>query len=456
MKKMMDEYRISMDKITPSASFISDTESMMKKIRDEQAAKKSIDIPPQSETMPLMDLFGKEARRRRIKKAAAAFSAAAAVLIAAVSLNLYNKVNIPNVDTSVTEKTVSESSGETGEEMLSAVTEPEITVTTVTSSAEDGTLLETQEIYGETSQDISEGDGSYDDSIDLAEEEVTAQAEPAQTEASGQKSPRNGHDGVHSANIMSDSGTGTAPVTYPENDSGSHSDSGNDDINPNEAGYSVSESYYDAPKAEETEYDGIPVYVPGFGGEGYEEDIYEEDNEESDGTPVSSYNYENVSTEVYSLRFSYDIGTENIEAADKVYVPDSIFSLDGGEYYLVITPGFDDYDPVNKTASAPQEVRVNENDTENIDFIMSSMMSAASGSDASYYDSEQRLSDYRYNIAVYSADESEDNAMLFDISFNSDCLVINRYDNGTVSSVEYAISRDEYDNSNDAVEQLYE
>lgn len=451
MKKTIDEYRISMDKITPSASFISDTERMMKKIRDEQTAKKSIDIPPQSETMPLMDLFGKEARRRRIKKAAAAFSAAAAVLIAAVSLNLYNKVNIPNVDTSITEKTVSESSGETGEEMLSAVTEPEITVTTVTSSAEDGTLLETQEIYDdETSQDISEVDGSYDDSI-AAEEEVTVQTEPAQTDIVGQKSPRNGHDGVHSANIMSDSGTGTAPVTYPENDSGSHSDSGNNDVIPNEAGYSVSESYYDAPKAEETEYDGIPVYVPGFGGEGYEGDI-----EESDDVLESPYSYENVSAEVYSLQFSYDIGTENIEAADKVYVPDSIFSLDGGEYYLVITPGFDDYDPVNKTASAPQEVRVNENDTENIDFIMSSMMSAASGSDASYYDSEQRLSDYRYNIAVYSADESEDNAMLFDISFNSDCLVINRYDNGTVSSVEYAISRDEYDNSNDAVEQLYE
>lgn len=450
MKKTIDEYRISMDKITPSASFISDTESKMKKIRDEQTAKKSIDILPQSETMPLMDLFGKEARRRRIKKAAAAFSAAAAVLIAAVSLNLYNKVNIPNVDTSVTEKTVSESSGETGEEMLSAVTEPEITVTTVTSFVEDETLSETQEIYDETSQNISEGDSSYDDSIDLAEEEVTVQAESAQTDVSGQKSPRNGHDGVNSANIMSDSGTGTAPVTYPENDSGSHSDSSNNDVIPNEAGYSVSESYY-APEAEETEYDGIPVYVPGFEGAGYEGDI-----EESDDVLESPYSYENVSAEVYSLQFSYDIGTENIKAADKVYVPDSIFSLDGGEYYLVITPGFDDYDPVNKTASAPQEVRINENDTENIDAVMSSVMSAASGSDASYYDSEQRLSDYRYNIAVYSADESEDNAMLFDISFNSDCLVINRYDNGTVSSVEYAISCDEYDNSNDAVEQLYE
>lgn len=451
MKKTIDEYRISMDKITPSASFISDTEALMKKIRDEQTAKKSIDIPPQSETMPLMDLFGKEARRRRIKKAAAAFSAAAAVLIAAVSLNLYNKVNIPNVDTSVTEKTVSESSGETGEETRSAVTEPEITVTTVTSSAEDEIISETQEFYDDDiPQDLSEGDGSYDDNIDLTEEEATVQAEPAQTEASGQKGFRNGHDGVHSANIMSDGGTDTAPVTYPENDSVSNSDSGNNDVMPNEANYSVSESYY-APEAEETEYDGIPVYVPGFGGEGYEEDI-----EETDDVLGSPYSYENISSEVYSLHFSYDIGTENIEAADKVYVPDSIFSLDSGEYYLVITPGFDDYDPVNRTASAPQEVLVNENDTENIDFIMSSMMSAASSSDASYHDSEQRLSDYRYNIAVYSADESEDNAMLFEISFNSECLVINRYDNGTVSSVEYAISSGEYGDLNKAVEQLNE
>lgn len=453
MKKTIGEYRSSMDKITPSASFISDTESMMKKLRDEQTAKKSIDIssPPQSETMPLIDLFSKEARRRRIKKAAAAFSAAAAVLIAVVSLNIYNKVNIPNVDTSVTEKTVSESSGDTEEATQSAVTEPEITVTTVTSSFEDEVFSETQEIYDdETPQDLSEDDGSYDDGIVIAEEEVTAQAEPVQTEASGQNRTRSGHDGVNSANIMSEGGTGTAPVTYPENDSVSNSDSGNNDVMPNEANYSVSESYY-APEAEETEYDGVPVYVPGFGGEGYEEDI-----EETDDVLGSPYSYENISAEVYSLHFSYDIGTENIEAADKVYVPDSIFSLDSGEYYLVITPGFDDYDPVNKTASAPQEVRINENDAENIDAVMSSMMSAASDSDASYYDSEQRLSDYRYNIAVYSADESEDNAMLFDISFNSDSLVINRYDNGTVSSVEYAISDDEYHNSNDAVEQLYE
>lgn len=447
MKKTIGEYRSSMDKITPSGSFISETEALMKKVRDEQSAQKNNTVPVQSETMQLVDLFSKEARNRRIKKTAAAFSAAAAVLIAAVSLNFYNKVNIPNVDTSVTERTVSQSAEETAEEAPSEATEPEITVTTVTALPEEEDLPEVQEFFDdEPPQDVYTGD------VDLAEEGPNVSTESAQTEVSGQKKPDNGHNEVRTANHISDGGTGTEPLTAPEGDdiTDLDGDSSQNETAPALDSYSVSEGINED-EVTDTEYNGIPVYVPGFGGIGYEED-----DEESEEAVESPYNYENVTPEVYSLRFGYDIETQNIEAADKVYVPDSIFSLDSGEYYLVITPGFDDYDPINGTAYAPAEVKVNENDTENIELIMSRMLNAASDSDASYYDSEQRLSDYRYEIAVYSADESEDNAMLFDISFNSDCLVINRYDNGTVSSVEYALSSDEYDDSNKAVEQLYE
>lgn len=93
MRYSIHDYTKSMSRIMPSESFISDTEALMKKVRDEQLAQKQ-EAPtvPQTQTAHItMTSNASNGRKKGLRYAAAVLSTAAAAVICITAVNLASR-----------------------------------------------------------------------------------------------------------------------------------------------------------------------------------------------------------------------------------------------------------------------------------------------------------------------------------------------------------------------------
>lgn len=447
MKRTMNEYKASMNKIVPSESFLSETEALMKKIRDEQngtANNTNIDALP--EAGQRIDI-NTNSRTIRIKKWTMGLSAAAAVLICAVSLNVYNRANVDTQMTRDAETETSESAASAETEVTAETTAPaeEADETTTVTEEEKETAPvtespEEEEIIAETEKTPDEKNNSDDKKNDSKQERSDDSSSDFGAE------PSDDSPGINAVNAVDDE-----PVTVYEEESAAddyvtttYDPYGNDYLIES---YLYDEEYYGEETADtDTEY-GAPVWVPSFIDESMEEDAVEEDifDDSDAGTvPVAEgfeepYSYSSADT--YTLDVSFKSAAS---AADEVYVPDTISDLDAGEYYISAEAGFDEYDPNSGTFVVSNGAMFDESVTDVNSSIVDKLTGLTASKNQYHYDAETKMYDYRYKLTIYSADEAENNAKLFEITFKKGELVINRYDNGTVSSEKYTLTTEEY------------
>lgn len=454
MKRTMNEYKASMNKIVPSGSFISETEALMKKIRDEQnktADNAKTDSLP--ENAQRIDISA-DSRAIKIKKWTMGLSAAAAVLVCAVTLNVYNKANVDSqmtkdVETEVSETTVYSEAETSAETTAPAEEKDDITTAAEENketSAETDAAIAEEEITAETEKTPAEKTDTDNIGNDSRSDSSASEAEPSEDAP-----------GINAANTMDE---GPAVTIYEEN--GEAEDNGSADYT--DYGYDYQTEYYDDEFFEEESADsdyGAPVWVPSFIDEEevMEEDSAVEEYEEDSGEgtipsvgSIGEQSYDSSSVSRYTLDVSFSTA---LSGADEVYVPDTISDLDSGEYYISAEAGFDEYDPVSGTFIGSNGATFDGAVTD----INSSIVDEITGLTASksqyHCDSETKMYDYRYKITIYSADESENNAKLFEITFKKGELVINRYDNGTVSSEKYTLTAEEFEKLDSFIGSLF-
>ncbi|MCI5752006.1 MAG: hypothetical protein MR038_05900 [Oscillospiraceae bacterium] len=448
MKRTMNEYKASMNKIVPSGSFISETEALMKKIRDEQnktADNSKTDSLP--ENAQRIDISA-DSRTIKIKKWTMGLSAAAAVLVCAVTLNVYNKANVDSQMTKDVETEVSETT---------VFSEAEASPETTAPAEEKDDITTVVEEITETSAETE---------APAAEEKITAETEKTPAEKtdtdtgrkdreSDSSAPEAEHSedapGINAANTMDE---GPSATVYEE-------ESSSDDYVP--YGYDHQTEYYEdeypEEEADDSDY-GTPVWVPSFIDEDEvmeEEAAVEEYDDSGEGTvplvtAIDEQSYDSSPVSRYTLDVSFSTASSD---ADEVYVPDTISDLDSGEYYISAEAGFDEYDPVSGTFIVSNGAMFDESVT-NINSSIIDEITGLTASKSQYHcDSETKMYDYRYKITIYSADESENNAKLFEITFNNGELVINRYDNGTVSSGKYTLTAEEFEELDSFIGSLF-
>ncbi|MGN0695486.1 MAG: hypothetical protein ACI4J5_01830 [Oscillospiraceae bacterium] len=461
----MNEYKASMDKIVPSGSFISETEALMKKIRDEQngtANNTKTDALPEAGQRIDIDT---NSRTIRIKKWTMGLSAAAAVLICAVSLNVYNKANVDSQMTRDADTEASESA---------ASAETEVTAETAAPAEETAEITSVTEQETETAPVTEEPEASEEAE---AKDELTAETEKApdaKTDASEKQTdkktestddissgfgaePSDSDRGVNAVNTIND-----APVTVYEEE-GSSDDYVTTTYSPYGYDHSIEsflydDVYYGEEEADsDTEY-GTPMWVPSFSDEILEEDDADEESfigSDTEPVPVAgSFEepYSFSSSNTYTLDVSFRSAASG---ADEVYVPDTISDLDAGEYYISAEAGFDEYDPVSGTFIVSNGAMFDESVVGTNSSIVNKISGLTASKSQYHFDAETKMYDYRYKLTIYSADESENNAKLFEISFKKGELIINRYDNGTVSSEKYTLTSEEYNDLDSFIGSLF-
>ncbi|MCR5166319.1 MAG: hypothetical protein K6C13_03755, partial [Oscillospiraceae bacterium] len=187
----------------------------------------------------------------------------------------------------------------------------------------------------------------------------------------------------------------------------------------------------------------------------YEEEEYEEESIESDAYEDSGFVYAPGSSESVSYcSAAYNLSASKISVlipSDEIYVPDSIDMLEPGTFNTVISSNYDMYDAGTDTVSARATADIAADDTRSQSGIVNAFIDITSDKNAVYADTEYRLTDAKYTITIYSDKDNEAGTKLFEIEYNSGGMVINRYDNGTVTSERYTISDDDYDAAEEAV-----
>lgn len=439
MRYSIHDYTKSMSRIMPSESFISDTEALMKKVRDEQLAQKQ-EAPAVSQTQTAhitMTSNASNGRKKGLRYAAAVLSTAAAAVICITAVNL-----------------ASRSDDEDDMALDTAPAATEAKITEESRPAETVPMPETEAAETEqpsedkiTDENDSESDFAYNtvpvEPDDIGEKTTSfTSREPELTAAETERtlSQTETEESTAAQQSKSISEKSEAAETQPSYDD-EVSAANYTDEQPLMAIQDTNENYCDdSVSADDSAgtmmaFGDTPMYVPDFYGvEEYEtadEDI-EEDS--ADG------GYDTASPEVYTIA-SYE---HSFAAADEVYVPDSISGLESGSYQLTISAGFDDYDEATGTVSSGAEADISADNGEELAQIMYAVETAVNGKNAVYSDSEASLPDYRYRISVYSAADGENGALLFEILYNDSTLVINRFDNGTVSSEKYLLSQTDY------------
>lgn len=444
MKRTMNEYKNSMNKIVPSETFISETEALMRKLRDEQNGKI---IEKKSDAMPedirKIDISS-NSRTIRMKKWTIGISAAAAVLVCAVSLNVYNKAN---VDSSMTKDAETETSETTASAETTAPAVDEETVDRETTSANDEEIAEEimAEMLSPDTPDEGSGEEENGSSADKKEQnDPERSADDAASDNNDKSNSDFGADpseqnGINAANYVDENGE---PVVYSDSDG---SWDGTYDTQYSEWDRSDTDDHYEYDDTDSTEDPGYgsPVWVPTFIDESDDDtedyDYDDDSGEEPDLYAVAGTAYDTPS--VYALDVSFKSA---VSGADEVYVPDAISDLEEGEYYITAEAGFDDVDESSGQLIASEGMTFPDSDTNSNSAIIAEICRLTEDKGQYHYDEETKMYDYRYKLTIYSSDKSENNAKLFEIIFNNGELVINRYDNGTVSSEKYIITEEEY------------
>lgn len=439
MRYSIHDYTKSMSRIMPSESFISDTEALMKKVRDEQLAQNNAaPAAPQTQTAHItMTSNASNGRKKGLRYAAAVLSTAAAAVICITAVNLASRSDDEDdmaLDTApaATEAKITEES-----RPAETVPMPETEVAETEQPSEDKI----------TDENDSESDFAYNpvpvepDDIGEKTTAFTSQ-EPELTTAETERtlSRTETEENTAAQQSRSINEKSEAAETQPSYDD-EVSAANYTDEQPLMAIQDTNEDYYDdSVSADDSAgtmmaFGDAPMYVPDFYGvEEYETTDEDIEEDSADG------GYDTASPAVYTIA-SYE---HSFAAADEVYVPDSISGLESGSYQLTISAGFDDYDEATGTVSSGAEADISADNGEELAQIMYSVETAVNGKNAVYSDSEASLPDYRYRISVYSAADGENGALLFEILYNDSTLVINRFDNGTVSSEKYLLSQTDY------------
>lgn len=442
MKRTMNEYNNSMNKIVPSESFISETEALMRKLRDEQnECSNDTKENPLPEEVKRIDISA-NAKTIRMKKWTIGLSAAAAVMVCAVSLNVYNRTQVETSMTQDVETEVSETTASAETTAPVSEGEDEASATTTASAAE---IIEETSAVTTASEIIKEEDKENDtknEQRNNGSDKQSSDSNDDEQDPDFGAEPSESH-GVDAVNTVDDN---IKPVEYTE------------PVSPTEGEPMPSETVYtgwnwndpsdyieeEEPESDvDTEY-GAPVWVPSFIDESLEEevsdeDFYDEAEEEADDYSVSETSYNTAPA--YTLDVSFK---SSLSGADDVYVPDSISDLDEGEYYISAEAGFDEVNDSTGQLIASGGTTFSETDVEKNSGIIAVILSVTEGKGQYHYDEETKMYDYRFKLTIYSADKSENNAKLFEIIFNKGELVINRYDNRTVSSEKYILTDEEY------------
>lgn len=426
----------------PSESFISDTEALMKKVRDEQLAQnKAAPAAPQTQTAHItMTSNASNGRKKGLRYAAAFLSTAAAAVICITAVNLASRSDDEDdmaLDTAPA-STEAELSAESTAAETTAVTEttavgseqPSEYKTNNEDNSENGFAQNTVPVEPDDIGTKTTSEFTLEENYVTAEEteRTLPQTETAES-TSGQQS-RSVSETNETQDSQSSNDDDIALADYT-------------DEQPLMAVQETTDEYYgDNVSADDSEgtmmaFGDTPMYVPDFyGDEDY--DITEENDETVEDIADSAYDASMPS--VYTIA-SYE---HSFAAADEAYVPDSISGLESGSYELTISAGFDDYDEATGTVSSGAEADISADNGEELAQILYAIETAVSGKNAVYSDSEAYLPDYRYRISVYSAADGENGALLFEILYNESTLVINRFDNGTVSSEKYSLTQTNY------------
>lgn len=435
----MTDYINDMKNIAPSESFISETEKLMKAVRDKDTG-----------TVIKAD-DGEKLRRTRIRLSVAASAAAAVVCIAAVGLYIRNStpsgiVASPAVTSEETDgavlgtiptaggadtdtaETTPPSEIDTGGSILPDKTDAEYE-TTVLSAAiltdeEPSETVETEEHItaerkSEVQQTVSEPEIIEDETPE--EEPLYEDVQMYEVAPINNVTEQTEHEDI------SDEKYAVAEQKLYAEEIIDEDDSSND----------LYGSY------------GIPQSPQ------YEEEEYEEESIESDAYEDSGFVYAPGSSESVSYcSAAYNLSASKISVlipSDEIYVPDSIDMLEPGTFNTVISSNYDMYDAGTDTVSAGGTADIAADDTKSQADIVNVFIGITSDKNAVYADTEYRFTDARYTITIYSDKDSEAGTKLFEIEYDSGGMVINRYDNGTVTSERYTISEDDYDTAEEAV-----
>lgn len=432
MKHSIDEYKNIMDRIEPSESFISETEKLMKKIRDEQYEKETNKEINKAEEIKISIVDNeKEDRVKRIKKWTIGVSAVAAAFVCVITVGYTGRVrvkeNMTKPEKSETVETESEIASETSEK----ISETETTALTEETEAGEETIS-FDSVDEETAFDDEESVETEESFDNMAEEEALENTEGK---------PQDGINSKNSVvNEIQDGQTVTETASDDSNEEIAAEESEESEDNPEIVSYEE-----DGGESSESEYNTaeIPVYVPSL----YEE--YEDDEYDEYVYDGADSGYEDGVTGNSSISFLSVSYSEEYEKADEVYVPDSIAELDEGEYYIDVEAGYASYSGDEMTVPY-----ISLSDSYSCGEIISALVNVTESCNGVYTETEQTSVNYRYKISIYSSDVNENNALLFEIYYDDEKVIFNRHDNDTVSSETYFIESENYDALTECIESI--
>lgn len=432
----MDEYKESMNRILPSESFISETEALMKKIRDENETKEINEQTKENiKTGDISIDFAANDRTARIKKWTIGLSSMAAALVCIFAISSSNSADVK--EGMVTDSYSGEISVETAAE-----TETEIVTaaeTTVTESAYETTFPETSAVTlpPENRDEDENPQAEKSEKSHDRDEKIKSDSAPEGRGADG-------------ANSM-----GGENFTEPPAPAADESPESTISV------YAVDERVTFTVSGEISEEttsgsNGLmdyqpPVYVD-YSWQDEEEIVDEETVGDYSGYFYSDHYEEAPETNAPIMLLS--ASEENFYMdADAVYVPDSISEMNEGEYFLTVEAGFDSYsgnDSGLLVGAVSEEIH---DDTESSD-IISTIAAVSEDCQSAFSENEQTMNNYRYSVKVCSSDKNEGEEILFEIRYDKNTLMINRYDNGTVSSEIYYLEEDDYEALNSLFEKM--
>ncbi|MBQ8569615.1 MAG: hypothetical protein IJ446_10410 [Oscillospiraceae bacterium] len=428
MSRNMNEYKKSMENIVPSESFISETEALMKQALAQKRAG---------------SISSDKKRSKITVRTTAAFSAAAAVFICIAAAGVYNNSHVDSGI--VTEETVT-----TAETIAETVTETDTVV--VSETASDTEILSDIEndlpvIANEYSQEnVPVTEAAYDETTavtsadEAIEEEIEEEAAPVSFTAEMITTEQNVPD-TESTVTEQITEMSAAEISVTENVITEDIIAVHDFVEYDDAQVEAEEAY-DEGSADSS---GAPLYVPPLDGYSYDsidqEEAVEEEADESIAIPMT-----------LSLR-SYD--PEMFSAVNEVYVPDYVTDLDSGSYSMTLTAGYDEFDEETGAVISGGEVYLSSDMISYNENIINTLSNVTGNSPSSHMDKESEMNNYRYKIAVNSALEDEDNALMFEITYDENVMIINRYDNGTVSSERYELSETDYNDIDTVLSSLF-
>ncbi len=440
----INDYKDDINKIVPSESFISETEALMKAARDRQL------IAPRSITV-----------RRNVLRSLAA---AAAVLVCAAAVNLY----IRNMNTGIVggEKSAdTEIDSAAYEDIISSVNAPAADETAVSGNIETDASDITETAEKEETEEIAEIEETEEieeiistaETADISDEvpetedvpvttaaavEEMPIAESVPAETSAEKIPEETgstesimpaaeppavpqeeteellfeyeEDSSYDAGLYTDEefigGSDVYDHTDALNAGGINTGAGLGaggmyDSDDGGAAVTEEEECFEE-EAGQSNYGGYSYGYGGYGGTGWTASV--------SNTYSASYNMNSTDMDILS-------------AKDEVYVPDSIDMLDKGTYYM-------------KVSSGKEKADISSDDDLSLDGVIGCIDNISYNNSPVYSDKKTDMDDCRGKIEICSAQSGGGDTVMFEVMYNDEYMVINRYDNGTVSSERYTIS----------------